>query len=199
LPIGRVIGSEFHFRSPRHRDGQNVDRFARPIGGPRCGNDMKLHCDSGSAGVSFEHHRIAHDQRPAHPPHLCIERRLEADLGADAGGVATGDRYTWELSGGNVHRANDCSRALMGYGVSPPALPTIEPVSIEDAPQGPASRSAKRTVVLRYTTDRFHSRMTSKFAIPSPNCTPACQPLVFRRLAVEASSSGTLRRRSTGP
>jgi hypothetical protein len=45
----------------------------------------------------------------------------------------------------------------------------MEPVSIEDAPQEPASRSAKRTRVLRYTTDRFHSLMTSKFAMPSPN------------------------------
>jgi hypothetical protein len=55
---------------------------------------MKSHCDSGGAGVSFEHHRITHDQRLAHPPHLCIKRRLEADFGADAGGVAAGDRDT---------------------------------------------------------------------------------------------------------
>src|SRR5215470_3216829 len=80
-----------------------------------------------------------------------------------------------------------------------PALPTIEPVSIEDARQGPARGSAKSTRVLRYTTDRFHSLMTSKFAVPSPNGAPARQPLVFRRLAIEASTSGTLCRRSTCP
>src|SRR5215471_18446773 len=67
------------------------------------------------------------------------------------------------------------------------------------AAQGVVSRSAKRAMVLRYTTDRFHSRMTSKFAVPSPNGAPALQPLVFRRLAVEASTSGTLRQRSTCP
>src|SRR5712671_7279200 len=62
--------------------------------------------------------------------------------------------------------------------------------AIQAAPQGSASRSAKRTMVLRYTTDRFHSLMTSKFAVPSPNGAPARQPLVFRRLAVEANWSG---------
>jgi hypothetical protein len=35
--------------------------------------------------------------------------------------------------------------------------------------------------------------MTSKLAVPSPNSAPARQPLLFRRLAVEASTSGTLR------
>jgi hypothetical protein len=65
--------------------------------------------------------------------------------------------------------------------------------------QGVVSRSAKRAMVLRYTTDRFHSRMTSKFAVPSVNEAPARQPLAFRRLAVEASTSGTLCRRSTCP
>jgi hypothetical protein len=53
--------------------------------------------------------------------------------------------------------------------------------------------------MFRYTTDRFHSRMTSKFAVPSPNGAPARQPLAFRRLTVEASTSGTLCRRSTCP
>src|SRR5262249_2697515 len=72
-------------------------------------------------------------------------------------------------------------------------------VAVQVATQGVVSRSAKRAMVLRYTTDRFHSRMTSKFAVPSPTGAPGSQPLLFRRLAVEASTSGTLRRRSTRP
>src|SRR6266487_6897775 len=36
-------------------------------------------------------------------------------------------------------------------------------------PHRPVSRSAKRTMVLRYSSARFHSRMTSKFVVPSPN------------------------------
>ena len=59
--------------------------------------------------------------------------------------------------------------------------------------------SANSTIVLRYTTDLFHSRITSKFAVPSPNGAPGCQPFILSRLAVEASTSGTLWRRSTWP
>src|SRR5215470_577789 len=55
----------------------------------------------------------------------------------------------------------------------------------------------QRNHCLPYTTDRFHSLMTSKFAAPSPNDAPARQPLVFRKLTVEASTSGTLCRRPT--
>jgi hypothetical protein len=44
--------------------------------------------------------------------------------------------------------------------------------------------SAKRTRASRYTTDPFHSLMTSKFVVPSPNGAPARQPFVFRSLAV---------------
>src|SRR5262249_38679407 len=45
----------------------------------------------------------------------------------------------------------------------------------------------------------FYSLMTSKIAVPSPNDASARQPLVFRRLAAEASISGSLYRRSTCP
>src|SRR5262245_61214962 len=61
------------------------------------------------------------------------------------------------------------------------------------------NRSAKYAIVLRYTTARFHSRITSKFGVPSPNGAPARQPLVLSRLAVEASTSGTLWRKSIWP
>jgi hypothetical protein len=50
-------------------------------------------------------------------------------------------------------------------------------LAMQVATQGVVSLSAKRATVLRYTTERFHSRMTSKFAVPSPNGAPVRQPL----------------------
>src|SRR4029078_5634381 len=51
-------------------------------------------------------------------------------------------------------------------------------------------------MVLRWDSERFHSRITWKFSVPSPNGAPAFQPLTFSRLAVEASTSRTLCRKS---
>src|SRR5262249_16322538 len=61
------------------------------------------------------------------------------------------------------------------------------------------SRSANSTMALRSTTARFPPRIPSKFAVPSANGAPACQPFTLSRFAVEASTSGTLWRRSTWP
>jgi hypothetical protein len=60
------------------------------------------------------------------------------------------------------------------------------------------SRSANSTKALRYLCG-IPLAHHLEILVPSPNGAPAPQPLTFNKLAVEASTSGTLWRRSTWP